>query len=113
MFRDEDLPTSLATIFTTLIVGLALLAASSNGRAAGILTPKGAARSPIQIKDHHVVVVINNGFARTEVQQTFFNPNSADLEATYTFPLPKSASLSEMTIFAGESEIHGEEGPVP
>ena len=76
--------------------------------AAGILTPKGAPQAPIQIKDHHVEVVINNGFARTEVQQTFFNPNNADLEAIYSFPLPKSASLSEVTIFAGEKEIHGE-----
>ncbi|MFQ5654948.1 MAG: VIT domain-containing protein, partial [Planctomycetota bacterium] len=48
------------------------------------------------------------GFARTEVLQTFHNPNDVDLEAIYSFPLPKSASLSEVTITAGEKEIHGE-----
>lgn len=101
--------------YLTRCLGLLLAAATfvtlSNAprvHAAGILTPKGAPQAPIQIKDHHVEVVINNGFARTEVQQTFFNPNNADLEAIYSFPLPKSASLSEVTIFAGEKEIHGE-----
>ena len=76
--------------------------------AAGILTPVGSRHQPIQIRDHHVNVVINNGFAMTEVQQTFYNPNTEDLEAMYSFPLPKSASLSEVTIYVGEREIHGE-----
>ena len=31
-----------------------------------------------------------------------------DLEAIYSFPLPKSASLSEMTIWAGEKQLDGE-----
>ena len=84
------------------------LGSTPTTRAAGVLTPKGAPQAPIQIKDHHVEVVINNGFARTEVQQTFSNPNTNDLEAIYSFPLPKSASLSEVTLFLGEKEIHGE-----
>ena len=58
--------------------------------AAGILTPNGSGHQPIQIRDHHVNVVINHGFAMTEVQQTFYNPTSQDLEAVYSFPLPKS-----------------------
>ncbi len=76
--------------------------------AAGTLTPVGAAQQPIQIRDHHVSVVINNGFAQTEVTQTFFNPNAQDQEAIYAFPIPKSASLSEFVIYAGEQEIKGE-----
>ena len=31
-----------------------------------------------------------------------------DLEAIYSFPIPRSASLSEMTIWAGEKELNGE-----
>jgi Ca-activated chloride channel family protein len=53
-------------------------------------------------------VTLNNGFARVEVTQTFYNPNEKDLEAIYRFPVPKSASLSEMTLTLGEREIHGE-----
>ncbi len=76
--------------------------------AGGTLTPVGSPAAPIQILDHHVEVAINNGFARIEVSQAFFNPNDRDLEAIYAFPVPKSASLSEMTIFLGESELNGE-----
>jgi Ca-activated chloride channel family protein len=82
--------------------------AASDGQAAGILTPIGSAHQSVQIRDHHVNVVINNGFAMTEVQQTFYNPNPETLEAMYSFPLPKSASLSEVTIYVGEREINGE-----
>ena len=89
-----------------LILVLGMTASVSH--AAGILTPTGSKHQPIQIRDHHVNVVINNGFAITEVHQTFYNPNPENLEAMYSFPLPKSASLSEVTIYAGEREIHGE-----
>lgn len=76
--------------------------------AAGTLTPVGAADQPIQIKEHTVDVVIDNGFARTEVTQVFFNPNAKTLEAVYGFPVPTSASLSEITIWNGERELNGE-----
>ncbi len=76
--------------------------------AGGTLTPVGSANAPIQIRSHQVNVTINNGFAQTEVIQTFFNPNPIDLEALYVFPVPKSASLSEVTITSGEKTLHGE-----
>ena len=94
-------------IFSFMLI-IALGMAASVCHAAGILTATGSNRQPVQIRDHHVNVVINNGFAMTEVYQTFYNPNPEDLEAMYSFPLPKSASLSEVTIYAGEREIHGE-----
>ena len=90
----------------TLIIALGVAASTSH--AAGILTATGSKHQPVQIRDHHVNVVINNGFAMTEVHQNFYNPNPEDLEAMYSFPLPKSASLSEVTIYAGERELQGE-----
>jgi Ca-activated chloride channel family protein len=77
-------------------------------RAAGTLTPKNATRQPIQIVSHEVNVVIDNGFARTEVVQVFRNPNDTAVEAVYSFPVPKSASLSEITIWSGDRELNGE-----
>ncbi len=73
-----------------------------------MLTPKNSSDQPIKIIDHHVAVTINNGFAQTEVLQSFTNPNAHALEAIYSFPLPQKASLSEITIYSGETEIHGE-----
>ncbi|MBN1515954.1 VWA domain-containing protein [Candidatus Sumerlaeota bacterium] len=91
-----------------LTIMAVIVSAASFGHAAGILTPLGSGQAPIQIQDHHVNVVINNGFAQTEVTQTFTNPNAERIEAIYSFPLPKSASLSEVTLTIGEREIHGE-----
>ncbi len=76
--------------------------------AGGTLTPVGSSNAPIQIRSHQVNVTINNGFAQTEVLQTFYNPNPTDLEALYAFPVPKSASLSEVTITSGEKTLNGE-----
>ncbi|MBN2039333.1 MAG: VWA domain-containing protein [Spirochaetes bacterium] len=92
-------------LFSVMII---CMAASGNVWAAGTLTPTGSYDSPVQIMDHSVNVTINNGFAITRVTQTFFNPNDRDLEAIYSFPLPKSASLSEVTITIGEKIIEGE-----
>lgn len=93
-------------LLTVLITVLPWTARAAH--AAGTLTPAGSPQQAIQIRDHHVEVGITNGFAKTEVVQTFFNPNATDLEGLYAFPVPKSASLSEFTIFAGESRIDGE-----
>lgn len=76
--------------------------------AAGTLTPVRSTDAPIQIREHTVDVVIDNGFARTEVTQIFFNPNDKDLEAVYGFPVPSSASLSEITIWSGDRVLNGE-----
>jgi Ca-activated chloride channel family protein len=76
--------------------------------AAGTLTPLDHSDAAMQIKEHVVDVVIDNGFARTQVTQVFFNPNDKDLEAIYGFPVPTSASLSEITIWNGDRELNGE-----
>ena len=86
----------------------AMAAMASVSPAAGTLIPKGSGHSPIEIVDHQVNVIINNGFARTVVEQSFSNPNDTVLEAVYRFPLPQSASLSEVTLFLGEEQIDGE-----
>ncbi len=91
-----------------VIIAILLLVGAPALFAAGTLTPVGAGHTPIKIKDHTVDVVIDNGFARIEVTQVFFNPNDKDLEAVYGFPVPSSASLSEITIWNGERVLEGE-----
>ncbi len=76
--------------------------------AAGLLKPKNGESSAISIKSHKVTVVIDNGFARTEVDQVFTNTGDRDLEAVYSFPLPREASLSEVSLWIDNREIVGE-----
>ncbi len=94
-------------LIATLIVG-AVLAAAPHAMAAGLMKPKGSALPDLQIRDHQVKVVINNGFAVTEVDQVFHNPNDVDLDAVYTFPLPREASLSELSLWIDGQEVVGE-----
>jgi Ca-activated chloride channel homolog len=98
--------------FVRLLSGLLIAPCFATfAHAAGTLTPAGSPHQPVQIRDHQVDVDIIAGFARTEVTQTFFNPNTQDLEAVYSFPVPKSASLSEFSITSGEERIDGEVVP--
>src|SRR4051812_7787834 len=94
-----------------ILLFVLIAVASTQLFAAGTLIPVGSTQQPIQITDHQVGVVIDNGYARVEVNQTFHNPNAQDLEAVYSFPVPKSASLSEVTIWAGDRELNGEVVP--
>ena len=81
---------------------------TSKSDAAGTLSLKSSSDLPLEIRDHHVSVTIQNGFARTEVNQIFFNANGRPVEGLYSFPVPKNGSLSEVTIEIGEKELKGE-----
>ncbi len=93
---------------STLLIVLALAAAPLSSQATGTLSPVGSGEQPLDIVDHHVDIVLNDGFARVEVNQTFSNPNNHAVEGLYAFPVPQEASLSELVITAGERELHGE-----
>jgi Ca-activated chloride channel family protein len=84
------------------------LALSQQTRAAGLLRAVGGGDAAVQMKSHHVNVTINNGFARTEVDQIFTNTSDRDLEAIYSFPLPKQSSLSELSLWVNGKELLGE-----
>lgn len=84
----------------TLVPGLAV--------AAGLLTPANSNLPQLEIKEHHVNVVIEDGYAITEVDQTFANPHDQELEAIYTFPVPAKASVGEFTYWIDDKPVTGE-----
>jgi len=97
-------------IFATLTLGVALLggvATSTSANAAGLMTPVGS-QTPLEIKSHHVDVVIEDGYVVTEVDQTFSNPGSQDLEAVYSFPIPEKGTVSEFTVWIDGKPVIGE-----
>ena len=67
--------------------------------AAGLLRPAGGSLPELEIEEHRVNIVINNGFAITEVDQTFRNPHDRQLEGTFEYPLPPNASASYYAMF--------------
>ncbi|SHG14679.1 Ca-activated chloride channel family protein [Microbulbifer donghaiensis] len=91
-----------------LVVSLLSLLAPQLVMAAGLMTPADSALPELQIKEHHVNVVIEDGYAITEVEQTFFNPNDQTLEAIYTFPVPEKASVGEFTYWIDGKPVTAE-----
>ena len=89
-----------------LIVALAGLAASSHG--AGLLVADGGFGGVLEIVEHDVQVTINNGVAVTRVAQTFLNTERRQVEALYTFPVPRGASVANFSMWINGKEMVGE-----
>lgn len=81
---------------------------SPSGFAAGLMTPVDSDLPAPEISEHHVEVVIDDGYAITTVEQVFHNPNHADLEAIYSFPVPEKAAVGEFTFWIDGQPVTGE-----
>ena len=85
-------------------VALAPLPAS----AAGLLIADGGLGGVLEIKEHEVKVTINNGVAVTRVTQVFKNTEQRQVEALYTFPVSKGASVANFSMWINGKEMVGE-----
>jgi Ca-activated chloride channel family protein len=54
--------------------------------------------APLEVTFHKVTVDVKDLVAVTTVDQEFFNPNNAQLEGTYLFPLPAGASIDRFSM---------------
>jgi Ca-activated chloride channel family protein len=90
------------------LAAMSLLLLSVNSFATGILQPTNSALPQLEIKEHHVSVVIEDGYAITSVEQVFFNPNQDELEAKYSFPVPRKAAVGEFTYWIDGKPVTGE-----
>ncbi|MFO0788835.1 MAG: VIT and VWA domain-containing protein [Pirellulales bacterium] len=79
-----------------------------HANAAGLLIADGGLGGVLEIKEQNVHVTINNGIAVTEVDQVFLNTENRIVEALYTFPVPKGASVSNFSMWIGGQEMIGE-----
>src|SRR6185312_14114937 len=76
--------------------GGALVAVDALGRAA-----------PLSLRKYHIDVHIEDGFARTTIDQTYFNHTANRLEGTFYFPLPTDASLSRLAMYVDGRLMEG------
>jgi len=91
-----------------LAVAVAASLGASNVNAAGLLIADGGFGGVLEIKEQNVHVTINNGIAVTEVEQVFVNTENRIVEALYTFPVPKAASVSNFSMWISDKEMIGE-----
>lgn len=89
-------------------LALALLLHPQSSQAAGLLIADGGFGGVLEIKEQQVQVTINNGVAVTEVEQVFLNTENRIVEALYTFPVPKAASVANFSMWIGGKEMIGE-----
>lgn len=93
----------LTGLFWKLLLATLLLLTLRPAWADGVLIPDPRPELPrpvaFGVKYHRVDVTINESIARTEIDQVFTNPNGVDLEATYIFPIPENAALSEFAMW--------------
>lgn len=93
-------------VLFTALMALVLLPIKSD--AAGLLIADGGFGGVLEIKEHEVHVTINNGIAVTHVTQIFQNTENRQVEALYTFPVPKGASVSNFSMWINGKEMVGE-----
>jgi Ca-activated chloride channel homolog len=93
-----------------LLAALALIAIHSPlpSQGAGLLIADGGLGGVLQVKEHDVQVTINNGIAVTRVTQVFHNTEKRQVEALYTFPVPKGASVANFSMWINGKEMVGE-----
>ncbi len=104
---------SSARLFRHGVVVFALAACSAllspnPATAAGLLVADGGFGGVLEIKQQDVRVTINNSIAVTQVDQVFVNTENRQVEALYTFPVPREASVSNFSMWIGGKEMIGE-----
>lgn len=87
---------------------LTLLLGLQSAQAAGLLVADGGFGGVLAIEEHSVKVTINNGIAVTEVTQVFRNTENRQVEALYTFPVPKGATVANFSMWINGKEMVGE-----
>ncbi len=87
---------------------LMAVALASPAQAAGLLTPTQSGLPALEIQDHAVTVVVEDGYAVTTIDQVFRNPNDRDLEAVYSFPVPEQGAVAEFTYWIDGQPVSGE-----
>ena len=103
--------TIMKSITQRISYGLILILLALPGAqaiAAGLLSPSSGNLPPLEIREHHVEVVLEDGYATTKVEQLFHNPHQQDLEAVYSFPLPEKGAVAEFTVWIDGKPINGE-----
>ncbi len=96
-----------STSYVCLIAVVLTLFGVGTAEAAGLLTPNGESHS-LDIREHKVTVVVEDGYVITKVDQIFVNAGVNDVEAVYSFPVPAHAAVAEFTYWIDGNPVTGE-----
>ena len=104
-----DRHTSTYASAPTLGLPLVLLClVAARATATGLMLPDKAGLPALAIKHQRVSAVVQDLVARTSVKQVFLNSTNRQLEATYVFPLPAGASVTEFAMMVNGKRVTAE-----
>lgn len=95
-----------ALITCLSLAGLSLFGAG-DAQALGLLIPKDTAVRPFDVESHRVDVTITNNAAVTKIEQVFRNHTDRPLEATFVFPIPEGATVSDFSLWINGKKTAG------
>jgi hypothetical protein len=84
-----------------------LVPASRHAGGALVAIDPDGQEAKLALRKYHVDVHIEDGFARTTIDQTYFNHSTERLEGTFYFPLPADASLSRLAMYVNGNLMEG------
>ncbi len=83
------------------------IAAPQDAHAIGLLIPKDTSVRPFDVQSHRVDVTITNTAAATKITQVFKNHTNRPLEATFVFPIPEGATVSDFNLWINGKKTPG------
>ena len=95
-------------LYGSLLLLFVCMVRMPTAHSAGMLIADVGFGGVLEIKEHSADVNINNGIAVTHVTQVFENKENRVVEALYTFPIPKGASVSNFSMWINGKEMVGE-----
>ncbi|MCC6526492.1 MAG: tetratricopeptide repeat protein [Polyangiaceae bacterium] len=69
--------------------------------------PRWGGQVALELRDLTVDVHVEDGVARTTIDQTWFNPRTRQLEGVYSFPVPHGAALSRLAMYVDGRRMEG------
>ncbi len=84
-----------------------LVPASEYGGGALVAVDPGGQEMKLSLRKYSIDVHIEDGFARTTIDQTYFNHQPGRLEGTFYFPLPPDASISRLAMYVNGRLMEG------
>ena len=107
-WKVKTMKRTILKLFSGFACALTIGLSDHPSHAAGLLVADGGFGGTLELKEHEVDVTINNGVAVTRVTQIFQNMEQRQVEALYTFPVPKGASVANFSMWINGKEMVGE-----
>ncbi len=101
-------PSPIAVVALAAAVLLAALGAGSASAQGFLVPPTDQPRTTFSLESQRVLIAVDEGVASYQVDQVFRNNTDSQLEATFYFPLPEDASLSEFSMWINGKKTKGE-----